>query len=114
MTTEIHGHHANPMPKNQKAPAFLSAVRASLHERVVAGLRPDGVFILEAYTPDQLVHETGGPSSVDLLMTSAALKRELSGLELAVQREVERDVIEGSFHTGRAAVVQIAGCRPVG
>ena len=46
-------------------------------------------------------------------MTSAALKRELSGLELAVQREVERDVIEGSFHTGRAAVVQIAGCRPV-
>ena len=31
-----------------------SAVRASLHERVVAGLKPGGVFILEAYTPDQL------------------------------------------------------------
>lgn len=90
-----------------------SAVRASLHERVVAGLKPGGVFILEAYTPDQLAHETGGPSSEDLLMTAAALGCELSGLDLAVKREVERDVIEGSFHTGRAAVVQIAGCRPV-
>ena len=39
MTTEIHGHHANPMPKNQKAPAFLSAVRASLHTLANAACR---------------------------------------------------------------------------
>lgn len=91
-----------------------SPVRASLHQRVVAGLKPGGVFILEAYTPDQLAHGTGGPSSVDLLMTSTALEGELGGLDLIVNRQIERDVIEGSFHTGRAAVVQIVGCKPAG
>lgn len=89
-----------------------SAVRAQLHQRVVAGLKPGGIFILEAYTPDQLAHDTGGPSSVDLLMTSVALEAELAGLDLVHNIQLERDVVEGSFHTGRAAVVQVVGIKP--
>ncbi len=88
-------------------------IRTSLHRRVVAGLKPGGIFVLEAYTPDQLAHGTGGPGSVDLLMTSTALSEELAGLELVHNRELERDVVEGSFHTGRAAVVQVVGIKPV-
>lgn len=89
-----------------------AAMRAQVHQRVVAGLKPGGVFILEAYTPDQLAHGTGGPSSVDLLMTSAALKAELAGLNLVHNIQLERDVVEGSYHTGRAAVVQVVGIKP--
>jgi hypothetical protein len=44
-------------------------------------------------------------------MTLADLREDLSGLELLVARELERDVIEGSGHTGRAAVVQILARR---
>lgn len=91
-----------------------SALRAQLHQRVVAGLKPGGVFILEAYTPDQLAHDTGGPSSIDLLMSSAALAVELADLDLVHSVELERDVVEGSFHTGRAAVVQVVGIKPAG
>jgi hypothetical protein len=66
---------------------------------------------LEAYTPVQLTFGTGGPKSPELLMTLSALRDELSGLDFLVARELERDVSEGSGHTGHGAVVQILGRR---
>ena len=87
------------------------ALRQRVHGDVVAGLQPGGVYILEAYTPAQLAFGTGGPKSPELLMTLAGLRDELSGLELLIGREIERDVIEGGGHTGRGAVVQILARR---
>lgn len=82
-------------------------VRRELHQRVVAALKPGGFFLLEAYTPDQLAHGTGGPSSADLMMTLAELREELVPLDFIHSVEVERDIFEGSGHKGRGAVVQI-------
>lgn len=87
------------------------ALRRRIHRGVVTGLQPGGVFVLEAYTPAQLAFGTGGPKSPELLMTLAALRNELSGLDLLVGREIERDVLEGGGHTGRGAVVQILARR---
>jgi SAM-dependent methyltransferase len=87
------------------------AIRREVHAQAMCGLRPGGVFILEAYTPAQLAFDTGGPKSPELLMTLAGLREELAGLELLIGREVERDVIEGDGHTGRGAVVQILARR---
>ncbi len=89
-------------------------VRRAVHARVVAGLQPGGIFILEAYTPAQLAFGTGGPREAGLCMTLAGLRDELTGLELIVARECERDVVEGTAHTGRGAVVQVVGRRPTG
>ena len=86
-------------------------LRRRIHREAAAGLQPGGVFILEAYTPAQLKFGTGGPKSPELLMTLAGLRDELSGLELLLGREIERDVIEGGGHTGRGAVVQILARR---
>lgn len=82
-------------------------LRRQVHAAVVAGLQPGGVYLLEAYHPDQLQHGTGGPGNVDLLMTLADLRNELHGLELIHGRELTRSVLEGHAHTGLAAVVQI-------
>lgn len=87
-------------------------LRRTVHARVAAGLRPGGVFILEAYTPAQLALGTGGPKEAGLCMTLAALRVELAGLEFEIARECERDVIEGTCHTGRGAVVQVLARRP--
>jgi SAM-dependent methyltransferase len=87
-------------------------LRARMHSAVVKGLRPGGVYLLEAYTPRQLEFGTGGPPDVSLLMTADALRQELAGLELEICREIEREVVEGRFHHGRAAVVQVVGRRP--
>ena len=37
-----------------------SSLRKALYKRVIAGLKQNGVFLVEAYTPDQLKHGTGG------------------------------------------------------
>ena len=87
-------------------------VRREVHAQVVQGLQRGGLFILEAYTPAQLAHDTGGPRSADLLMTAAQLREELAGLDFEILRELERDVREGTKHTGRAAVVQMLARRP--
>jgi len=88
------------------------ALRRRVHRNVVAGLQPGGVYILEAYTPAQLAFGTGGPKLPELLMRLADLREELSGLTFLIARELERNVIEGSGHNGRGAVVQILARRP--
>ena len=87
-------------------------VRAAVHRAVAAGLRPGGAFVLEAYTPAQLGFGSGGPRDPTLLVTLETLRRELEGLDLEIGREIERDVTEGKYHGGRAAVVQILARRP--
>ncbi|TVQ29244.1 MAG: class I SAM-dependent methyltransferase [Spirochaetaceae bacterium] len=87
-------------------------LRRRVHARVAAALLPEGVFVLEAYTPRQLEYGTGGPSDAQLLMTVEDLQSELTGLELQIARETVRDVVEGRGHTGRASVVQILAVKP--
>lgn len=86
-------------------------LRVRVHRAAVAGLRPGGAFVLEAYTPRQLELKTGGPQTLELMMTLDVLKEELRGLELVEAREIERVINEGHFHRGPGAVVQVAGIR---
>ncbi|MGM0633454.1 MAG: SAM-dependent methyltransferase [Pseudomonadota bacterium] len=85
--------------------------RRRLHRQIPGALTAHGVLILEAYTPRQLELGTGGPPDAELMMTADALREELTGLDFRLLMERERDVIEGSGHTGRGAVVQAVGAR---
>ncbi|MFI5399447.1 MAG: class I SAM-dependent methyltransferase [SAR324 cluster bacterium] len=87
-------------------------LRARLYRETVAGLRPGGTLILEAYHPRQLEFRTGGPPTADLMVTLDALRPELAGLDLVVAQEIERVVQEGKGHHGRSAVVQVVGRKP--
>ena len=89
-----------------------SALRIPLHQAAVRGLKPGGVFVLEAFSKEQLAYNTGGPQSPDMLMSLDDLKRELSGLEFIHAAQLERDVREGSRHTGLASVVQVLAKKP--
>ena len=87
-------------------------LRRSVHQRVVQALRPGGVFLLEAYTPQQLEFHTGGPPTVELLMTSSSLTEELEGLDMLLNHEITRDIHEGRLHDGPSAVVQVLARKP--
>ena len=87
------------------------AIRSQLHKQVVNGLVKGGVLILEAYTPAQLELGTGGPQVVDLTMSLDVLKTELAGLDIDYGIEMQRDVVEGKYHTGKGAVVQVVGIK---
>ena len=80
-----------------------------VNKAAVAGLAPGGVYVLEAYTPDQLLLKTGGPREVERLLSLQKAKDTLTGIRWKIAREIERTVNEGEYHHGRAAVVQLFG-----
>jgi SAM-dependent methyltransferase len=82
-------------------------IRASLHERCLRGLAAGGAFVLEGFTPRQLELGTGGPRTRDLLMELSVVRQELPGLHFEIARELDRELSEGKYHRGTAAVVQI-------
>lgn len=87
-------------------------IRKAMHAAVVAGLRPGGALVLEGYTPAQIALGTGGPPVPELALTLDGLTEELAGLDLELGQELVRDVIEGKYHTGRGAVVQVVARKP--
>lgn len=86
-----------------------SAVRAAAYPRLVEALEPGGVWVMEAYTPAQIGRGTGGPGDADLLLTAAQVADELAVLDTVLLEEVERDVLEGRYHSGVASVVRFVG-----
>ncbi len=84
-------------------------LRKQVHGQINAALIAGGVFLLEAYTPAQLEHGTGGPPVAAMMMTATELAQELDGLQIDHCEELERDVVEGVGHSGTGAVVQLLG-----
>lgn len=87
-------------------------VRKALHRRVVGGLRRGRILALEAYRPEQIHYGTGGPAAADMMASLAELSEELQGLEFEHAAELDRDVTEGRYHTGKGAVVQVLAVKP--
>ena len=83
-----------------------SSIRLRLYPLIEAALKPNGVLLLEAYSENQLVKDTGGPKDIDMLMSVTKLRQEFPNLNPILAQEVEREVCEGEGHTGMASVVQ--------
>ncbi len=90
---------------------FEPALRSQIFRAAAAGLRPGGVLAIECYAPRQLELNTGGPKSREMLVTPDEIAADLKSLDLIIAREVVREVIEGKYHTGRAAVTQVLAAR---
>ncbi len=81
-------------------------LREKVHNNCVAGLRHKGLLLLEAYTPQQLTYQTGGPPNAAMMMDSDILNREFNGLNFISLEEKIRNIHEGECHNGTGAVVQ--------
>ncbi len=87
------------------------ADRKHIHQKVIEGLKDKGVYLLEAYTPNQLQYGTGGGNCANTMQTEESIIEELGGLHLSHITEIERNVTEGKYHTGLASVVQAIGTK---
>ena len=88
-------------------------IRDRVLQNVPRALKPGGYFVLEAYTPQQLEYKTGGPPAAEMMYSRQILQDAFEGhLEIVRNQEVVREVVEGKYHTGRAAVVQFVGRKP--
>ena len=88
-----------------------STIRKKLYPLVERCLKPGGIMLFEAYSEDQLLRNTGGPKDPDMLMTLVKIENEFPNLETVLLRELEREVREGTYHTGVASVVQFIGLK---
>ena len=89
-----------------------ATLRAAVHQRIGTWLKPGGIFLLEAYAPDQLQRNTGGPKDPALLAPLDTILRELDGLTIEHQAALVRTVTEGQFHSGEASVIQVLARKP--
>lgn len=85
---------------------LISLQRKTLYKKIINGLKKDGVFLLEAYTPEQLKFGTGGGNEIEFMQSKASIIDECVGLNFNHLVELERNVVEGIYHTGMASVVQ--------
>ncbi len=46
---------------------FMPEFRARMHAKMLRALKPGGVLIMEAFTPEQLRYKTGGPPVKEML-----------------------------------------------
>ena len=88
-------------------------LRKQVHNQLAGALAADGVVLLEAYTPAQLQHGTGGPPVAAMMMQAAELEQEISGLVIEKNQELEREIHEGQGHSGTGAVVQYIAVKSV-
>lgn len=87
------------------------ALRSRLFARIIEGLKPGGVLILQGYTPKQLDYKTGGPSNVTHLYTEAMLREAFAQLAIVELRAYEDAIVEGSGHHGRSALIGLVARR---
>ena len=90
-----------------------SSLRNKVYQQIIRGLKPNGVFIFEGFAPEQLQYNTGGPKDLDLLPKLVTLQEELGSLNWEISQDIERELWEGSYHNGKAAVIQMLGRKQV-
>jgi len=91
---------------------FPPDVRAHMHRAMLNALRPGGLLILEAFTPEQLGYKSGGPPVVEMLYTADMLRIDFAGAEIIQLEETVTELAEGKYHRGAASVVRMVARRP--
>ncbi len=84
-----------------------SELRKTFHQNAYKWLKPGGTFIMEAFTPLQLGHTSGGPKDVDMLMTREIIGAEMQEFHILSVAETETYLSEGKGHEGIANVAQL-------
>ena len=90
-----------------------AALRSTVHRTLAQALRPGGWLLLEAFHPQQLQYQSGGPKDAALLYTLAQLRADFGGVlneVLADECTVQLD--EGPGHHGPGHVVRWLGQAP--
>ncbi len=88
--------------------------RAALFRRMKSALKPDGLILLQGYTPKQLEYKTGGPPNLDHLYTEALLREAFGDMDIAELRLYEDLLTEGSQHSGQSALVGLVARKAFG
>lgn len=119
----VHADLEHWMPQADSADALVLtfvhlpvAWRAVAHQRLASTLRPGGWLILEAFHPQQLQHQSGGPKAPAMLYSLDLIRADFSQtpgvcLQEALAWEGEAVLDEGPGHQGLAHLTRFVAQR---
>lgn len=86
--------------------------RATLHRKIANTLKPDGLLILEGFTPDHLGHGKGGPKDTRRMFTEDRLREDFGGLlDIEILEDLKTELPASERHGGPAAVIRLRARR---
>ncbi len=90
------------------------ATRATLFKQMKSALKPDGLILLQGYTPKQLEYKTGGPPLLDHLYTEDLLRDAFADMDITEMLSYEDVLREGSQHSGHSALIGMVARKTFG
>ncbi|TDD77259.1 class I SAM-dependent methyltransferase [Flavobacterium caseinilyticum] len=90
---------------------FPASIRKKIHQKAITWLKPGGKIIIEAFTPEQLQNNSGGPKEVSMLYTKEMLLEDFEELTCDVIETQSVALSEGEFHKGKAAIIRFIGTK---
>jgi cyclopropane fatty-acyl-phospholipid synthase-like methyltransferase len=85
---------------------FKPQLRSKFHTTIQRWLKPGGKIILEAFNPEQLNYNSGGPKDLDMLYSTDILSKDFEGMKIELIETSTIVLDEGAFHQGDAAVIR--------
>lgn len=84
-----------------------SSQRPKFFRNLISALKPGGKIVMEVFSKTQLLNDTGGPKTDDLLYDFDELRRTFK--EMKFEKLVEQiiELYEGKFHGGMADVLRM-------
>ena len=87
-------------------------LRDEIFANMIKTLKPGGILLLHGYTPRQLAYGTGGPSALENLYTKDILLQGFAGMEILRLEEYDKQLQEGSGHSGMSALIDLVTRKP--
>ncbi len=86
---------------------FPPEIRTDIHRKIVTSLKLGGKLILEAFEPQQLENESGGPKQANMLYSTDMLKEDFNNLKIETLEVAVIELDEGAHHQGKANVIRL-------
>lgn len=84
-----------------------SAIRRTIHRKLVDSLKIGGFLIMEAFAKDQIDRSSGGPKNRDMLYATEDLKKDFKALDIQLLEQTTVKLDEGKHHQGEGDVVRL-------
>jgi len=90
---------------------FPSTIRKQIHQKAITWLKPGGKLILEAFNPQQLQYNSGGPKDLSMLYTEEMMKEDFASLNIDIIQNLTTELNEGKYHKGKASIIRVVGTK---
>lgn len=83
-------------------------IRRQFHHQLAGLLKPGGWFVMEAFTPEQLGRDSGGPKDINMLYSPETVHKDFQdAFEFELFETVEETLDEGKYHVGKASFIRM-------